>query len=89
MPEAKSGKKAVLKHYLAEVKVVLHEVPLSVIYFLLVNFPLLSLFRFCCVFFLSSTFFHVRYISVYKKTSIGVAVRLEFLRTEGSHDQVF
>ena len=62
-----------LKHYLTEVKAVLHEVPLSVIYFLLVNFPLFSLSCFCCVFFISSTFFHVQYISAYKKTSIRVA----------------
>ena len=61
-------------HYLTEVKWVLHELPVSVIYFLLVNFPLFSLFCVCCVFFFSSsTFFHVQYISVYKKTSIRVA----------------
>ena len=51
------GKKSVLKHYPAAVEAVLLEVQLSVIYFLLVNFPLFSLFCFCCAFLLSSTFF--------------------------------
>ena len=41
-----------LKHYLTEVKAVLHEVPLSVIYFLLVNVPLFSLSCFFLCFFL-------------------------------------
>ena len=47
-------------HYLTEVKAVLHEVLLSVIYFLLVNLPLFSLFCFCYSF-----IFYLRHFFMY------------------------